>query len=132
VAVDGAVTGAPEPGRVFRTRRASGRPHRTGIAALATIIANDLGQQERLLPLVDLADVRPSIRHAANTGIEAVIAFDLVNDGGGPAKEVRLTLAQYGDDKDLGVSYLGSISPGQRRHYTGEPFKLPLLVHGKR
>lgn len=100
-----------------------------GIAALATIVANDLGQQERLVPLVDLADVSIIVRRTSND-YEAVISFDLVNDGGGPAKEVRLTLVRYGD-QEVGVdNYLGSISPGQRRRYDEQPFKLPHLILG--
>src|SRR5271154_1879361 len=64
-----------------------------GVAALATIVANDVGQQERLLPLCDLADVGSAIK--SDRGDEVVFSFDLVNDGGGPAKEIRLTLVQY-------------------------------------
>jgi hypothetical protein len=55
-----------------------------GIAALATIIANDIGQQERLLPLVVLANVKMEIP-PGNNETDAVISFDLINDGGGPA-----------------------------------------------
>ena len=101
-----------------------------GIAALATIIANDIGNQEQLLPLVDLANVTVTVPPDINAPIEVEISFDLVNDGGGPAKEVRLRLAHYGDEDDLGVSYLGAISPGQRRHDT-QTFKLRTRVHGQ-
>jgi hypothetical protein len=111
-----------------------------GIAALATIVANDLGQQERLLPLVDLADVRSAITpgpgfsgYEAVAGgfasFEAVFTFDLINDGGGPAKEVRATLVRFGD-QEIGIeNYLGSISPGQRRACR-QPFALPFKTGG--
>jgi hypothetical protein len=100
-----------------------------GVAALATIVANDVGQQERLLPLCDLADVKPVINSDNFDYDEVVFYFDLLNDGGGPAKGIRLTLVQYGDDKPGIENYLGSISPGQRRP-SKQPFKLPKSAAG--
>jgi hypothetical protein len=101
----------------------------TVFVGVAAMIASDARDQERQRPHVDLEHVRYDVKTTASYvgwyGREAIFFFDLVNDGGGPAKEIRLTLVQYGDEKPMIENYLGSISPGQRRACE-QPFTLPL------
>jgi hypothetical protein len=108
-----------------------------GIAALATIIANDVGLQQRLMPVCDLEDIDEPVAWRpiqGETTWSVQFGFSLTNNGGGPAREVKLTLEQYGDQRDdergfLDEVYLGAISPGERRPMR-KPFRLPLREQG--
>jgi len=106
-----------------------------GVAALGTIIANDLTTQERTLPHCDLEAVDEY--RILPDGEQLGVGFTLRNDGTGPAREVRLHLEEYAGQKVGESVYLGGIAPGQTRRYSDkcgneQRFKLPARPGGYR